>query len=167
MHVQKLFGLALFGALALGCGNNTSTSKDMATAADMAVTLVDMATTPPDMATTPPDLMLPLYNSCTAALFSDQSGNTGNRTVTFTNFTYTPACITIAVGQTVTFSGTFTSHPLRPGVGANATAGSPNNPIVATATGATKAITFPTAGFYPYNCQTHDGMNMNGVVQVK
>lgn len=154
-------GLSLFSLLCagwlLGCdqSNTGNMNVDMSTAADMA-TAVDMAGPAP-------------LNGCDTAAFVDRTATTAIRTVGFGNpgFTYSPKCILIAAGQSVTFSGAFTSHPLRPGVGANAAAGSPNNPIMSTSTGTSAMFTFPAAGTYPYNCSTHDGSGMNGVVRVQ
>jgi plastocyanin len=168
MYINRLLGLALFGTLALGCGGNTNTAgNDMSVPRDMAMTTqpADMATA--DMASAD---MAMTFNGCTT--FMDQSGQTASRTITFPGnvagtFAYSPKCMQIAVGQMATWSGTLTAHPLRPGVGANATAGSPNNPITATNTGNSVSFTFPTAGVYPYNCSIHDSLGMNGAILVK
>ncbi len=86
-------------------------------------------------------------------------------TVTFDNsLTYTPQCIAIHRGSTVTFNGSFVEHPLRP-----STRGTANNPITATATGASATFTFNETGFFPYFCLLHGadvGAGMSGVVQV-
>lgn len=168
-------GLALAGALMFGCsGNNTgqvdllTPDPDLAMRSDMTAG-PDMAT-PPDLKPLPPDLMPPTYNGCAMTDFVDQSGVGGVRTVTFgagLGNAYSPRCMLIAAGQMATFTGMFGTHPLRPGVGSNATAGSPNNPITATNTGTTASFTFPTAGDYPYNCSNHDSFGMNGVIKVK
>ena len=136
---------------------------------------VDMTSSPQDMTspqdlTSLPDMATPnTFNGCDTALFQDRTAAAAIRTVSFggSGFVYSPKCILIAAGQSVTFSGAFASHPLRPGVGSTATAGSPNNPITATSMGTTAMFAFPTAGTYPYNCQLHDGSGMNGVVRVQ
>jgi plastocyanin len=96
---------------------------------------------------------------CTAA---------GNYTTTDTtiNFRvdpngYDPACVKIPKGGSVTFNGTFSSHPLEP---RTTTGGSPNNPITLMNTGTTHTITFPNAGYFPYHCNIH--ASMIGVIQV-
>ena len=124
----------------------------------------------PDMTSTTPDMTgAQAINGCNTSDYVDRTSATSIRTVSFpgTGLAYNPRCMTVAVGQMVTFSGDFASHPLRPGVGANATAGSANNPITVTNTGATKTFTFSAAGTYPYNCQTYDGSGMNGVIKVQ
>ncbi|PZR12841.1 MAG: hypothetical protein DI536_14885 [Archangium gephyra] len=79
---------------------------------------------------------------------------------------YAPKCITIARGQSVTFSGNFNTHPLSPGA-FNADAGSPGNPITRKDTGADDlVVVFPEAGLYPYYCDLH-APTMVGVVQVR
>lgn len=133
----------------------SSNTQDMTSANDLA--------SAPDMAT--PNT----FNGCDTASFTDRTAAGAIRTVSFpgASLAYAPKCILIAAGQSVTFSGSFSGHPLRPGVGSNATAGSANNPIMVTNAGTTASFTFPTAGTYPYNCQLHDGSGMNGVVRVQ
>jgi plastocyanin len=83
-------------------------------------------------------------------------------------FNYTPKCLKVSPGATVTFNGEFASHPLAP----SALRGAPaiNNPIVNMSDGTTASFTFPDAGFYAYLCNFHgtdDGLNMAGVIWVK
>jgi plastocyanin len=89
-------------------------------------------------------------------------------TITFANFSYTPTCLKVAPGTTVTFSGDFASHPLAPSATRGTVAG---NPIPATSTGTTKAVVFPTAGYFAYYCTVHGndaaGLAMVGVVWVQ
>ncbi len=168
----RVAGLFL-AALTLHCSNTPSMSADLAVVADLAGAPADLSvvvdfTPPPDLIPLPPDLVPAVYNGCTDGMFVDQSAS-AVRTITFPNgnLTYSPKCLLINAAQMVTFSGAFASHPLRPGVGSTATAGSPNNPITATNTGLTMNFTFPAVGDYPYNCAAHDGSGMNGVVRVK
>lgn len=166
-RVLGMVTVLVMSSLAACDQSNTGNNK-----LDMQVATVDMAgnNPTPDMATAAPDMAGPaVLNGCNTADFVDRTAAGAIRTVSFGvgGFTYSPKCITIAAGQMVTFSGTFSSHPLRPGIGANATAGSPNNPITATSTGTTANFTFANAGTYPYNCQFHDGSGMNGVVKVQ
>lgn len=162
-RVLGMLALVSLGTVAACDQSNTGSNNDLATASQ------DLSTGGSDMASAADMAGPTVYNGCNTADFVDRTATTAIRTVTFGvgGFTYSPKCITIAAGQQVMFSGTFTSHPLRPGVGATATAGSPNNPIMATSTGTTASFTFPTAGMYPYNCQLHDGSGMNGVVKVQ
>jgi plastocyanin len=68
----------------------------------------------------------------------------------------------------VTFRGDFSVHPISPGTSPSATtAGTPNNPIVATASGMSLAVSFPTAGTYPYFCEMHYAAGMAGVILVE
>lgn len=88
---------------------------------------------------------------------------------------YSPKCLTISSGQTVTFFGdtaqgaNFIVHPLRPGGadGTNSGAGAPPNPIAAQNTGSTYTVAFPGAGTFGYFCQAHQSMGMYGAIQVK
>jgi plastocyanin len=155
--------LCLGGLTACGQSNTGNMTVDMTSPAQ------DM-TSPQDLAS-PPDMATPnTFNGCDTAQFQDRTAAGAMRTVTFgggLGNAYSPKCILIAAGQSVTFSGSFAGHPLRPGVGANATAGSANNPITSTSAGTTAMFTFPAAGTYPYNCVLHDGGGMNGVVRVQ
>ena len=83
-------------------------------------------------------------------------------------FGYSPPCLHVAPGATVTFSGDFSVHPLGPGTSpSDRTAGSPNNPIVETVSGTSLTVTFPTTGTYPYFCEMHYAAGMAGVVRVQ
>ena len=158
--VVGIVGLLLAGLV--GCNDSKPTTEQDMANPDLAM----MAN--PDLAMQGPDMVTPTYNGCTT--FMDQSAAAASRTVMFgggAGLAYTPKCMRINAGQQVTFQGSFASHPLRPGVGLMATAGSPNNPIVATGSGTTMTFTFPTAGDYPYNCQRHDSTGMSGVVRVQ
>lgn len=109
-------------------------------------------------------------NGCTLATATDLSA-AGTPTVAFgggLGFVYSPKCARITVGQAVTFSGAFASHPLRAGVVVGGVPQpQPGGPIASTDTGTTATFTFPTAGVFPYYCSFHGGGGMNGVVYVQ
>ena len=109
-----------------------------------------------------------MLHGCAATDYVDQSAAAGVRTVSFGGVAYTPRCLTIAAGQSVSFSGSFAAHPLRGGLapGQTGTATTPN-PIANTDTGSTAAFTFATPGFYPFYCNVHFASGMTGVVQVR
>jgi plastocyanin len=105
-------------------------------------------------------------NGCTT--YADHTGTSDARAIAFANFQYTPPCMKILAGQTVTFSGSFGGHPLMPGVPSSTTGtSSSNNPITATNTGSTLAVAFPTAGSYAYYCNFHFGNGMYGAIEVQ
>lgn len=118
-------------------------------------------------------------NGCAASQFVDRTAAGASRVVGYggasgsTLFSYSPRCVTIAVGQSVTFSGGTTSnfgvHPLGPGINGNATAGSPNSPVRRMADGNVREVTvnFPSAGTFPYICEAHAAAGMVGVVRVQ
>jgi plastocyanin len=91
----------------------------------------------------------------------------GTTTITFggaAGLAYSPQCLSVARGTTVTFSGSFSSHPL-----SASTRGTSGNPIPKTSTGTSATVTFNAAGFFPYFCTVHgsdSGAGMAGVVQV-
>lgn len=112
-------------------------------------------------------------NGCTDSTFTDRSDPMAQRVIAFggamgspaTNFA--PPCITITQGQSVTFVGNFSSHPLTPGEYRGLHLGSDNNPIPATTSGDTpREVTFPTTGNFPFYCQIHHALGMHGVVRV-
>ncbi len=111
-------------------------------------------------------------NGCTDALFVDRTATGADRTVTFGTgaaaFAYAPKCITVAAGQSVTFMGDFSVHPIAPGTSPAAPdAGTAGNPIPRAATGSMTQVTFPTAGTYPYYCVFHYAGGMAGAVRVR
>jgi plastocyanin len=105
-----------------------------------------------DPATTPTDGGTGTVNGCST--FADQTASGG--AITW-DFTVTPKCVKVKVGQSVTWTGDFATHPL---AGFN---GDTPNPIV-TGSGGTSKITFPTAGTFGFHCQVHP--SMLGAVQV-
>lgn len=108
-------------------------------------------------------------HGCTAAMYVDRGGAGDTRTIAFGGIqgsSYSPKCMTVAVGQTVTFAGPFNSHPLRGGSVAGDPAGASSNPITNTDTGSDATFTFTSPGLYPYFCQFHQP-GMAGVIQVR
>jgi plastocyanin len=85
-----------------------------------------------------------------------------------TDFSYSPKCMKVPAGTTVTFSGDFTVHPLEASTHRGALTG---NPISSTGSGTSKSFDFPTPGFYAYYCGVHgpsDGAaGMVGVIWVQ
>lgn len=118
----------------------------------------------------PPEQTPPL-NGCAASAFVDGGSAT---TVTFGGedgsplFGYSPACLHVAPGSSVTFSGDFSVHPIAPGASPTETdAGSPQSPIAETVSGSSLTVQFPTAGTFPYFCEMHYAAGMAGVVLVQ
>jgi plastocyanin len=115
-------------------------------------------------------------NGCAASDFVTAAADGGVARVQYGDpigLAFSPKCLSIAAGQSVTFVGdttqgsSFSVHPLRSG-GANGTdPGASGNPIAAQSGGSTYTVVFPTAGTYGYFCQAHEGMGMYGAVQVK
>ena len=89
-------------------------------------------------------------------------------TVTFGPvFAYDPNCARIQAGQSITFNGDLSFHPL---VGGQIVGGSevpdPSSPIGSTSSGTSKTVAFPAAGTYPYYCDSHGYLGMTGAVYV-
>jgi plastocyanin len=68
----------------------------------------------------------------------------------------------IRVGQTITWQGDFRFHPLVPA------GGDVPSPITIDPmpSGTSRAITFPTSGFYGFECATHGAPMMYGAIFV-
>ena len=101
-----------------------------------------------------------MINGCDPATAEDHTTEP-SVTITFGGLAYTPACIRIAAGSSVTFSGAFSSHPLAAGEDGVKDASSP---IAETATGTTATFMFPNAGAFPYFCTLHHASGMEGAV---
>ncbi len=117
------------------------------------------------------DSSIPAFNGCTPEMFVTGTSAT---TVSFGGqassplFGYAPKCVRITAGESVTFTGDFSVHPVSPGTSPTATtAGSASNPIPLQQTGSSLSVTFPEAGTYPYFCQVHYAAGMSGVVLVQ
>ena len=65
--------------------------------------------------------------------------------IAFANYAYNPTPTTIKTGDTATFSGSFSNHPLVWDA----------NEFATTSTGTSKAFSFPQPGTYLYHCQFH------------
>jgi plastocyanin len=118
---------------------------------------------------------IPDFNGCTNGDYVDLSGASADRTITIAAggmLAYAPKCAIIAAGQSVTFSGSLSSHPTAPGNADDPDAGEYDgtSPIVLTDTGMSAEFTFPNAGTYPYYCTVHGfgaGDGMSAVIHVK
>lgn len=94
-------------------------------------------------------------------------GDAGSAVVTFPTVAspaqYTNRCVLIKAGQTVSFQGSFSDHPLQ------AHGGDSPSPIPALTNATPDAgalvVTFPNAGTFGFRCQFHPTI-MNGAVKV-
>jgi plastocyanin len=105
-------------------------------------------------------------NGCDPATAEDHTADS-NVTITFggsLGLKYAPACIKIAKGNSVTFSGSFSSHPLSGGADGNKDTSSP---IAETSTGSSATFTFANAGTFPFFCEYHFSSGMEGAVFVQ
>lgn len=112
---------------------------------------------------------IPMLNDCTAMNYADRSaGSDTDRVVRPRGTTgYTPRCLVIRAGQSLTFEMDFAEHPLVPGIPHGPTAGATSiNPIAMQSSGTTYAVTFASAGHYPFYCNRHGHVGMAGVVRV-
>lgn len=84
--------------------------------------------------------------NCTT--FDDRTATSANRTVTFDSSGYSPKCMRVTTTQDVTFSGSFSLHPLRQVCGPREMTLSPNF-------GNSRTVRFPSFGTYGYECAAH------------
>jgi len=141
---------------------DTPAADQDAASADALVTNQDA---PP--ADTPPTI--PMLNDCTAMDYMDLSGGADTDRVLRPRGTtgYTPHCVIIRAGQSMTFEMDFTMHPLVPGIPHGPTAGATSpNPIARRSSGTLYVAAFATAGLYPFYCGRHGHVGMAGVVRV-
>ena len=96
-------------------------------------------------------------NGCSFATATDWFDATAaERTISFTCCSYSPPCVKVEAGDTVKFSGTFVSHPLRSGfTEGGAPDPDPGSPILDTSSGAEATFTFAEAGVDPFYCANH------------
>jgi plastocyanin len=94
---------------------------------------------------------------------NDETAANATRTITFpmdlAPVQFSPHCMKIKAGQSVTWNGQFPSHPLE------AMGGDTGNPIPPTSTGMTVSVTFPNAGTFGFDCANHPSM-MHGAILV-
>jgi plastocyanin len=78
--------------------------------------------------------------------------------VAFASYAYTPASVSATVGDTATFSGSFSNHPLVWDGGQ----------FTVTNSGGSRQFTFAQAGTYAFHCAIHGDppLNMKGVITV-
>lgn len=94
---------------------------------------------------------------CTLATATDHTANP-NVPISFAPYSYTPNCIKIKPNTQVVWSGQFSFHPLAP----YTIYGTQPNPIPATSSGTSKAVTFTSTGAFGYRCSIH-GQESEGV----
>ncbi len=98
------------------------------------------------------------YSGCTT--FVDATDAAASRVVSFPagGERYSPQCLKVRFGQSVTFQGNFSNHPL-------AAACAPTvNPVARTTNGSSASFTFDRGlGVYGYYCSQHGSTNGNGM----
>lgn len=109
-----------------------------------------------------------LINGCDKATAVDMTASAMVKVAVGPNLmtVYSPACIRIKKGMSVTFEGNFAAHPTVGG-----TVGAPpmpdlSSPIKQTMSGTSATFTFDLVGTYPYYCEYH-APTMAGVVFVE
>ena len=140
MQLKSLIRCLFFATL-VGCGSSASTTDAATTGAAGAAGSAFTAIAP-----------------CTD-MTSYVSGMT--TIMTTADFKYSPACLKVSSGTTVTIQAS-TTHPL-----SGLSTGTANNPIPTGGSTTDQAVTFSAAGFYPFRCDMHFSIGMIGVVWVQ
>jgi len=106
-------------------------------------------------------------NGCDQATADDLTGM-ASTTVQFAGLAYSPPCIRVKVGTSVTFEGNFALHPLQGGtvVGGVPTP-DPTSPITLTNSGMSATFKLNNAGDVPYYCTAHAITGMKGAIFVE
>ena len=104
-------------------------------------------------------------NGCTSATAMDLTAAGAVRRITQQGLSYSPNCIRIKAGQSVTWhESTFADHPLSSG--SPASGPQAGSPITTTNTGTDATFTFSSAGAFGFFCQFHT-TSMMGAVYVE
>jgi plastocyanin len=103
-------------------------------------------------------------NGCTRATALDLSAAADDRTIAQVDISYTPRCIRIKKGQSVTWDAEFTFHPMTSG--SPSTGEQPGSPITQTSSGTTVTFNFPDEGVFGFWCEEH-GRAMMGAIYVE
>jgi plastocyanin len=107
------------------------------------------------------------FNGCKLSSADDYTAM-NMATIQFAGLSYSPKCMRIKSGTTVTFEGNFGSHPLEGGTVANGIPTSdPASPITKTQSGTSAMFTLNEAGVVPYFCTFHAAANMMGAIFVE
>ncbi len=98
-------------------------------------------------------------NGCTAFTDDTTDGGVITGPSDFNPAQYTPNCVHVKVGQSVTWNVDLTDHPLAPA------GGDTPNPINPIGTGTSVTYSFPNAGTFGFHCAQHPTL-MFGAVEV-
>lgn len=107
---------------------------------------------------------------CAETDIVDLSADSADRTVRFggdVGSAYSPQCLRIAPGQSVSFVGDFAQYVLAPGTLESATAGTQPNPVVFRPVGTAGSFVFPEPGDFVFHCSSKPGLKMLGMVRVR
>jgi plastocyanin len=112
------------------------------------------------------------FNGCADKDYVDRSGEHDSRVIEVgaNGLNFSPKCVIIAAGQSLTWQGSLSAHPFAPGNPSDEEAGSLDSPILARSSGRSAEFTFASAGTFPYYCAVHAfgaGQGMAGSVHVR
>jgi len=146
LPMTRAFTMVLLGCstLYLGCSNGGGGNDAGPDSSGMDSSSMD-SSTPVNGCTTFTD------DTATAATITGPTNSNPSQ--------YSPNCVHIKAGQSVTWNADFTAHPLQ------AFGGTTPSPITVTSSGTTVSFTFPNAGTYGFQCQVHPSL-MQGAIEV-
>lgn len=167
--MNRWIGWTLLALVLASCGDDSQPAQDRGVVADRGGGEASLRDAGPSEAAPPgdqgPKPLEAAAGGCSAGFagctsFSD--GTTGTPTVSFPGLAYDPKCLRVKVGQTVSFSGSFSAHPLEQACG-------PATVIASTSTGSSASFSFSKPGLYGYYCTLHGtsaGSGMAGAIEV-
>jgi plastocyanin len=107
---------------------------------------------------------------CAPGDFAVRTEASAERVVRFGNALgaqYSPRCMTIEVGQSVTFEGPFSTYSMGPGIPESLSAGAPYNPITNVFGNQRVSFTFPRAGDFIFSNRPNAAQGMKGLIRVR
>lgn len=139
-------------AFAAGCSSGTTNPSPSPTPTQTPpAPPADAGQTP-----TPP----PEVNGCTSYADMTAGGATIDGPMDFNPVQFSPNCVQIKAGQSVTWNVDFAAHPLA------ASGGDSPSPIATTSSGTTVTFAFPSAGVFGYHCLAHPTIMFGAVLVV-
>jgi plastocyanin len=107
---------------------------------------------------------------CSPGDFAVRTDASAERIVRFGNelgAQYSPGCMTIAPGQSVTFEGPFSTYSMGPGIPESLSAGAPYNPITNVFGNQRVSFTFPRTGDFIFSNRPNAAQGMKGMIRVR
>jgi plastocyanin len=164
MQLSRLGDAAAFLVILSACGDDGVTASGSGGGATSATTSSTSTGTTTAAGTSTGD---PAPQPCVLADAVDMT-NDGDVTISSQGIVYTPKCVRVAAGSSVTFLSDFNMHPLRGGAVVDEVGTvDPQSPITPQDSGSTVTFVLDEPGEYPYFCSFHASIGMFGTIWVE